>query len=201
MITLAPDVSSRKGKTCNLNNFPEENMLSDSTYILISLLDYGFFGAFRRSELVKIRIEHLDWKPEGLTILIPTSKTDQSHQVQFCATPYGDQLLCPLVSLKAWLDCFGILKDPIFREIKKDGKLMDISLTAHSVSHIIRKHAKVCNLSYAHLLSGHSLRRGMASDAGRAGADRITIMRHGRWKSTNTVVEYVSFPIRHTVLN
>ena len=39
-----------------------------------ALLQVGFFGALRRSELVAIRIEDITWVPEGMEILIPPSK-------------------------------------------------------------------------------------------------------------------------------
>jgi len=40
-------------------------------------------------------------------------------------------------------------------------------------------------------LSGHSLRRGLASAAAREGANISAIMRQGRWKQVNTVMEYI----------
>src|SRR5262249_55308564 len=42
-----------------------------------ALFQIGFFGAFRRSELVAICWEHIHFVPEGIEILIPRSKTDQ----------------------------------------------------------------------------------------------------------------------------
>jgi site-specific recombinase XerD len=43
----------------------------------MALLLTGFFGAFRRSELVAINVDDLEWEPEGLIIRLPRSKTDQ----------------------------------------------------------------------------------------------------------------------------
>ncbi|BFM09247.1 hypothetical protein [Halioxenophilus aromaticivorans] len=43
----------------------------------IAVLLTGFFGAFRRSELVAIQVSDLVWEPEGLIIRLPRSKTDQ----------------------------------------------------------------------------------------------------------------------------
>lgn len=36
-----------------------------------ALLLVGYFGAFRRSELVSICSEHITWSEEGIEILIP----------------------------------------------------------------------------------------------------------------------------------
>ena len=47
-----------------------------------ALLLLGFAGAFRRSELVALDTEHLRERPEGLEVLIASSKTDQEGQGQ-----------------------------------------------------------------------------------------------------------------------
>ena len=39
--------------------------------------------------------------------------------------------------------------------------------------------------------SGHSLRRGFATDAYAGGADEVEIMRHGRWASATTMRGYL----------
>ena len=50
-----------------------------------ALLQTGFFGAFRRSELIHIKVEHITVVPEGIEILIPRSKTDPNSIGQICA--------------------------------------------------------------------------------------------------------------------
>jgi integrase len=52
-----------------------------------ALLLLGFAGAFRRSELVALDVEHLTARPEGLSVLIASSKTDQEGQGQVVAIP------------------------------------------------------------------------------------------------------------------
>lgn len=156
-----------------------------------ALIQTGFFGAFRRSELVGIETEHLQWKTEGIDILIPTSKTDQTHQGQFSAIPYGKGLLCPVSALKSWLEFSGIQQGPIFREIKKGEKIMLKALSPLSVNLILKKHAGACGFKHLSQLSSHSLRRGLASNASQAGVNIAAIMRQGRWKQVNTVMEYI----------
>ena len=156
-----------------------------------ALLQMGFLGAFRRSELVQICVEHLEWKEEGIDVLIPGSKTDQEHAGQYAALPYGNQKLCPIVALKNWLELSTIQKGPIFRELKKGGILKDKPLTAYSVNLILRKRAAECGLIITGRLSSHSLRRGLATSASLSGANLAAIMRQGRWKQVNTVMEYI----------
>src|SRR5450830_1211249 len=54
-----------------------------------ALLQIGFFGGFRRSELVSLQIEYLTWQKEGLVIQLPRSKTDQTGKGISKAIPYG----------------------------------------------------------------------------------------------------------------
>ncbi|HSW71239.1 MAG TPA: tyrosine-type recombinase/integrase [Gammaproteobacteria bacterium] len=156
-----------------------------------ALIQVGFFGAFRRSELVGIHVDHLNWKEEGIDILVPQSKTDQTHQGQYCALPYGKGLLCPVIALKEWLEVSKIKQEAIFREIKKGERLMPKALTPLSVNLILKKHATACGLTNTNKLSSHSLRRGLASNASAIGANVAAIMRQGRWKQINTVMEYI----------
>lgn len=45
-----------------------------------ALLQIGYFGGYRRSELVQLAVENLEWNREGLVITLPRSKTDQEGQ-------------------------------------------------------------------------------------------------------------------------
>lgn len=155
-----------------------------------ALLQIGFFGALRRSELVAIHYEHINWQKEGAEILIPTSKTDQLHDGQYVAIPFGNQQLCPIRALKKWLDEAGIKAGPIFRPILARNRIGEKALTPLSVNHILKSRAKAVGLNYASL-SGHSLRRGFATAAALAGAPLQAIMRGARWKHPATAMEYI----------
>lgn len=156
-----------------------------------ALLQVGYFGAFRRSELVAIHCEHIEWKKEGIDILIPKSKTDQENEGQYCGIPFGKKPFCPVTALKNWLDISNIKQGPIFREIKKGEILKEKSLSPLSVNLILKKRVQQSDLPHADQFSGHSLRRGLATSASLAGANLAAIMRQGRWKQVNTIMEYV----------
>jgi integrase len=156
-----------------------------------ALLQIGFFGAFRRSELVALHVEHITWEKEGITILLPQSKTDQTHEGQHCAIPFGHGALCPVQALKNWLEKAGISEGPVFRRIYIKGHFDARGLSPLSVNHILQQRAKEVGIPHAADLSSHSLRRGLATSAARAGAPLQTIMRHGRWRQVNTVIEYI----------
>lgn len=156
-----------------------------------ALLQIGFLGAFRRSELVAIAVEHIHWDKKGIEILIPTSKTDQTHQGQYCALPYGKDPLCPIHSLKEWLAISGISEGKIFRRLSKKDQVMGTGLSPASVNLILKKRVDPFGITTMKKLSSHSLRRGLASSASEMGATIPEIMQQGRWKNVNTVMEYI----------
>jgi len=84
----------------------------------IALVLTGFFGAFRRSELVAIQIGDLVWEPEGLLIKLPRSKTDQQATGLVRALPFGAPGCCPATAMRNWIESVEINEGPIFRPIK-----------------------------------------------------------------------------------
>jgi site-specific recombinase XerD len=156
-----------------------------------ALLQVGFFGAFRRSELVNIQWEHITFVQEGMEILIPRSKGDQGGEGQVCAIPYGDETLCAVAALKIWSVKANIKSGFIFRAINRHEHVNDAALTPDSVGLIIKTIAIECKLPCAEKMSGHSLRRGFATETSKNGASFVSIMRHGRWKHEKTVLGYI----------
>lgn len=156
-----------------------------------ALLQIGFFGSFRRSELVAINFEHVNFVTEGVEILIPRSKTDQSGEGQICAIPYGDEILCPPTALKIWCEKANIQSGSIFKRVSKGNKVSDQALDANYISTLIKLMAKVCKLPDPEKYSGHSLRRGFATTASQQGISLSSIMQQGRWKHSGTAIGYM----------
>jgi integrase len=156
-----------------------------------ALLLVGFFGAFRRSELVAIHRAHLQWEPEGALILVPRSKTDQSGEGQLKALPASADILCPVQALRTWLTAAGIKDGPLFRRINRWEAIMDTPLHPASVNLILKNIAAQVGLDFVPELSSHSLRRGLATAAHRAGASFEAIKRQGGWSHDGTVWGYI----------
>lgn len=156
-----------------------------------AILQIGFFGAFRRSELAAIYFEHITFVPEGMEILIPRSKTDQGGEGLVCAIPYGDEIVCPVKTMKAWCEKANITKGPVFCRITKGEKLIPFAVNAHHINIIVKSIAKACNLPNADTYSSHSLRRGFATTASQQGASLASIMQQGRWQHTGTALGYM----------
>ena len=150
--------------------------IRDKALILI-----GFAGGFRRSELVSIYNEDIEFVPEGVKILIKRSKTDQSGEGIIKAIPYFDnQEFCPVIALKEYIN--KNLK------IKKENKIFDIS--DKSVALIIKKYAQKAGLDSSRY-SGHSLRSGFATTAAEFGAEERNIMAMTGHKTTQMVRRYI----------
>ncbi len=76
--------------------------IRDKALILI-----GFSGGFRRSELVNIEIQDIEFVTEGVKIFVKRSKTDQSGEGMRKAIPYfNNNQFCPVIALKKMDRCF-----------------------------------------------------------------------------------------------
>ena len=150
--------------------------LRDKAIILI-----GFAGGFRRSELVEIRNDDIEFVTEGVKILIKKSKTDQSGEGIIKAIPYFDNIqFCPVIALKEYLK--------IKNEQSNHEKIFDIS--DKSVALIIKKYAQIAGLDSSKY-AGHSLRSGFATTAAEFGAEERNIMAMTGHKTTQMVRRYI----------
>ena len=144
-----------------------------------SLILIGFAGGFRRSELVSIEYDDVDFVPEGVKIFIKRSKTDQTGEGMTKAIPYFENSsYCPVIALKKWIEIAGI----------KSGKIFNIS--DKSVALIIKKYALLAGLDYTKY-AGHSLRSGFATSTAEMGADERSIMAMTGHKTTQMVRRYI----------
>ena len=144
-----------------------------------ALLLIGFAGGFRRSELVAIDLEDIEFVQEGVKIFVKRSKTDQSGEGMTKGIPYfTDSNYCPVESLKKWI-----------KESKiKSGKIFDMS--DRNVALTIKKYAAIAGLD-ENKYSGHSLRSGFATTTAEQGAEERSIMAMTGHKTTQMVRRYI----------
>ena len=152
----------------------QERTVRDKAIILT-----GFSGGFRRSELVSINYDDLEFVSEGVKIFIKRSKTDQSGEGMIKAIPYFDnKSFCPVISLKDWIN---------YSETNS-GKIFDIS--DKSVALIIKKYTSLSGLD-PNRYGGHSLRSGFATSTAESGAEERNIMAMTGHKTTQMVRRYI----------
>ena len=156
-----------------------------------SLILMGFSGGFRRSEIVSLNYDDLDFVTEGLKIYIKRSKTDQFGEGSLKGLPYFDnKKYCPVLSLKNWIEISNINSGPLFRRFSKSSKLLENRLSDQTIALLIKKYLKLAGINNKDY-SGHSLRSGFATSAAESGAEERSIMAMTGHKSTEMVRRYI----------
>lgn len=166
-----------------------------------AILLIGFAGAFRRSEISGICIEHLTFFEHGVEVMLPWSKTGPRK------TPItlGSSLLtCPITALRNWIQLAGIVEGPVFVGINRHGKLQKESLSDRAIALIIQNNAylteKVNKAKEKAQqdptiaipdFGGHSLRSGFATTAILNKVPEHLIMAQGCWKKSDTMKKYI----------
>ncbi len=155
-----------------------------------ALLLTGFSGAFRRSELVSIQVKDVQFVAEGMVIHVPLSKTDQSGAGQEVAIPYVKGKYCAVKALKRWLRISAISHGAVFRGMSRYGKISEKALTPQTVALMVKQYAKAIGIDDT-MLSGHSLRVGLVTNATRANADVRKIRQQTRHQSDVMLQRYI----------
>ncbi len=171
-----------------------------------AMLLLGFGAALRRSELVALKLGDVVTVPgRGLRVLVRRSKTDQHGHGQDIAiwANRADILLCPVAALEFWLaqrnqardlDCSAAesarRERPLFCAVTKAGRPTGVGLSDKAVARLVKGTAFKAGLD-PERYSGHSLRAGLATAAGDAGAALPDLMRQTRHKSTQVALAYL----------
>jgi site-specific recombinase XerD len=156
-----------------------------------ALLTMGWFGAFRRSELVALTVADVMREREGMIVRVRRSKGDQEGKGAEKGIPYASHApLCPVRSLDAWLEAAAITEGPLFRGIDPQGKVVEAGLHDRTVARIVQKTAERAGLD-PKTFGGHSLRSGFATTAAKKGKSLDAIMRQTLHKSVEVARGYI----------
>lgn len=166
-----------------------EVMLATCRYSLIDIRDQALLlfafssGGRRRSEVAGARMENLTSIQGGFLYHLPYSKTDQEGE--------GKDL--PILgraaqALSEWLTRAEINEGPIFRGISKGSRIKK-NITCKTVARIVKKRAKMAGLDQD-LFSGHSLRSGFITEAGRQGKSLGDTMALSGHKAVRVAIGY-----------
>lgn len=155
-----------------------------------ALLLVGFAGAFRRSELVSLTTEDVDFAKQGLLIRLTRSKTDQEGRGRKIAIPYARGSVCAVDALQAWLDAASISNGLIFRSVSRHGKVSAAGLSAQSVALVVKERALAVGLDPVKY-SGHSLRAGLVTSAIHAGVSSWKVRAQTGHSSDAMLARYV----------
>ncbi len=155
-----------------------------------ALLVVGFMGGFRRSELVALDVEDIEFAKGGMMVRLRRSKTDQEGEGREVPIPKLRGALCALRALRAWLNASGIGDGALFRPVNRHGHVANRRLSSDAVGTIVKRHVKRIGLD-AKDYSGHSLRAGLVTSAARAGAAAWQIKRQTGHKSDQVLAGYI----------
>lgn len=155
---------------------------------------WGPRGSHVRTGLVQrlpLDVGDLTFDPaRGLLVRVRRSKTDQFGEGADVALPFGSQpSLCPVRAFEAWRALSGIREGALLRAVDRHGRVGG-RLDGRDVARSLKELAARAGIAPA-LVSGHSLRAGLATTAALAGRSDRAIMAQGRWKSRTMVDRYV----------
>ena len=182
--------------------------LCDSTMIGTrdaAIILLGWTSALRRSELVALNIGDLDISDTGIILTVQRSKTDQDGSGVHVGIPRSihDPVHCPVVAVENWISRYtkkriaGQSDDniPLFAKVGPSGRCRWWSqpegrLSARTISLIVKRYVSLAGMS-PEIYAAHSLRRGLATEAGAVGVPERIISRHTRHRSISVLRGYI----------
>jgi integrase len=159
-----------------------------------ALLLLGFAGAFRRSELVGLDVEHIRPTSTGVRIMIQRSKTDAAGAGEEIGIPKGSVVeTCPVRALRAWLKAAEISAGPLFRRVTRWETVGAKRLHPDAVRQVLVRRAGAAGIKGTLMepVTPHGLRAGFVTTAYKNGVPDEEIMGHTRHRSLTTMRSYV----------
>ena len=153
-----------------------------------ALLLVAYDSMRRRSELVSLRVEDIEWlSDKGASILLRKSKTDQHGSGKWIHIKAETAN-----AIESWINAANINSGYVFRGIRGEAEISN-SLCESRVARIYKTLARRAGLSEQIIqgISGHSMRVGGAQDLLSWGASLPQIMVKGGWGKTDTVMRYI----------
>jgi integrase len=155
-----------------------------------ALLLIGFAAALRRSEIVGLNVQDVQFVRQGIVINIKHSKTDQEAAGRQIGIPFGRSRWCAVKAVEEWLAHAANTEGPIFRLINRHGHIFPQPMKPEAVFIVVRERVTSIGLN-PNLYSGHSLRAGLASSAAEAGVASWAIRRTTGHRSDQMLNRYI----------
>lgn len=149
------DVVERLVATCSTEDLAD---VRDRALLLL-----GFAaGGRRRSELAGLEVAHLEPMADGYLWHLGQTKTGNEQELPILGRAAR--------ALAAWLDASGIREGAVFRAVRGE-EVASRAMAPRTVARIVARRARQAGLE-GRAWSGHSLRRGYVTEAGRQGIPR-----------------------------
>lgn len=153
----------------------------------------GFAGGFRRSEIVSLNVEDLEFKDKTLRVVLRRSKTDQKGEGRIVVILPGQNLkTCPVAAVRAWLTAADLEHEgdnPVFRPVNRHAGVELSRVTDRAVDLILKEACHAAGLKETY--SAHSLRAGHVTESLARGHDRAAVKRQTGHASDAMLDRYV----------
>ncbi|SNS00569.1 Site-specific recombinase XerD [Hymenobacter mucosus] len=154
-----------------------------------ALLLLGFAGAFRRSELVALDLEHIELKEEALVLHLTKSKTNQAGEVEDKAVFYASNpLFCPVRAFQAWQRMLGRTSGPVFVSLLRGKKGEPGTPSTKRLSDV--RVNRLVKLHLGEKYSAHSLRASFITTAKLNGQSNEFIKNQTKQKTDVMISRY-----------
>lgn len=148
-----------------------------------ALLLVGYACDLRRSEIVSLNVEDVEFLPDRMIVTVARSKTDQHGEGYALNVPRAeDKTFCPTLALETWLTAAEIQDGPLFREVDRWEHVGAKALTPQVVKDIVKAAAQAAGYN-PRVFAAHGLRRGLITQAARNREDTGDIRKVSRHKT------------------
>jgi integrase len=174
-----------------------------------AMLLIGFGAGLRRAELVALTVGDVTIVPDrGLTVFVARAKSDQQGEGRLIAIHANPKEpdFCPVVAFRRWREFRATGPDwdppvgvaveawqqgrPLFCGVGKAGTLKGQAMADLVVARLLKQAALRAGLDPTRF-SGHSLRRGLLTDAGDRQEQLRDVMRQSRHVKVETALGYM----------
>ena len=123
-----------------------------------ALLAIGMAAAFRRSEIVALKLSDVILVTRGLEITIRRSKTDQASEGAVIGIPEGTRIR-PKALLLEWIAAAGHQDEALFCRLTRGDQLTDDPMSDKAIARLVKHYAAAAGYDPKEY-SGNSLRSG-----------------------------------------
>lgn len=162
----------------------------DKQFLLEKVITvFGIFGACRREELLKLRVDDVEDTGRFLIVTLEDTKNKSCRKFTITEddTPFKG---CTLYRKYVVLRPSGLENQRVFVDYR-NGKCTRQFVGIHKIGGIPRKIATFLNLENPETYTGHTFRRSAATMLAENGGDLLTLKKFGGWKSSAVAEQYV----------
>lgn len=159
-----------------------------------ALLVVGWWGLLRASELLALRVEDIEFEPNGVDLRLRETKTGGVSDQSAALPLLDDVALCPVRELRRWLSRAQLVSGPLFPRLRRrKGELCvtDRPLSYPAYHRLLHDAFALADIPMASQYSTHSLRRGAATELAKSGGSITDLQEAGRWRSVSIAAGYV----------